>query len=174
MIEARHLSRLAADERAAGLATSLRDASDDRTRRLNLELAGSEVVEEEQRLRPLGQEVVHAHGHKVDADGGVPAGVDGNLELGTNAVVGSNQDRIAKACRFEVEEGPKPPQRGVRPHAPRHGSKGLDGFHQGFSGIDVDPGCPVGNGGRAVQATWHGGARWLPTFAQRLTEYCRA
>src|SRR5262249_9659209 len=125
------------------------------------------------RLCPLRQKVVHAHGHEVDADGGVPARVDGNLELGTHPVVGRDQDRIAEACRFEVEEGPEPAEGGVRARSPRRGGKGLRGLPQGVAGIDIDPCRMVGNGGMAVRATWHGGAHRLPTFAQRLTEYCR-
>ena len=63
----------------------------------HVELAAGEIVEEEQRLGALRQQVVDAHGDEIDADGGVPAGVDGDLELGADAVVGGDQDRVLEA-----------------------------------------------------------------------------
>ena len=67
-------------------------------------LAGGEIVEEEQRLGALADEVVDAHGDEVDADGVVLAGVDGELELGADAVGGGDQHRVGVARRLEVEE----------------------------------------------------------------------
>src|SRR5206468_7585360 len=93
-IHSGHLGRLAADEGAAGLPATVGDAGDDSARGLHLELAAGEVVEKEQRLRALGEKVVDAHGDQVDADRRVPAGVDGDLELGADAVIGGNQDRV--------------------------------------------------------------------------------
>ena len=103
-IHARHLGRLAADQRAAGLPAALGDAGDHAARALHVELAAGEVVEEEQRLGALRQQVVDAHGDEVDADGVVPAGVDGDLELGADAVVGGDQDGVHEARRLEVEQ----------------------------------------------------------------------
>ena len=60
-----------------------------------IELAGGEIVEEEQRLGALHDEVVDAHGDEIDADRVVDAGLDGDLELGADAVVGGDQDGIA-------------------------------------------------------------------------------
>src|SRR5262249_57226035 len=92
-----------ADERTTGLAAALRDTGNDGARRLDLELPGREVVEEEQRLCSLRQEVVHAHSHEVDADAGMPTGVDGDIELGADAVVASATGRVAEAGRQRVE-----------------------------------------------------------------------
>ena len=52
---------------------ALGDAGDDRSRDAGVELAGREIVEEEQRLGALDDEVVDAHRDEVDADAVVPA-----------------------------------------------------------------------------------------------------
>ena len=56
--------------------------------------AGGEIVEEEQRLGALDDEIVGAHRDQVDADPVVPAGVDRELELGADPVIGRDQQRI--------------------------------------------------------------------------------
>ena len=53
VVEARHLGRLAADERASGLPATVRDARDEARSLRGIELAGREIVEEEQRLGAL-------------------------------------------------------------------------------------------------------------------------
>jgi hypothetical protein len=91
---ARHLRCFAADERRAGLPAALGDAGDDGGGDRHLELAGGVIVEEKQRLGALHDEVVDAHGDEVDADGVVNAGLDGDAQLGADAIVGGNQDRV--------------------------------------------------------------------------------
>ena len=59
-----------------------------------VELAGGEIVEEEQRLGALDDQVVGAHRDQVDADAVVPAELDRQLELGADAVVGGDQQRV--------------------------------------------------------------------------------
>ena len=86
----------------------------DRPRGRHVELAAGEVVEEEQRLGALREQVVDAHGDEIDADGGVPAGLDGDLELGADAVVGGNQDRVREAGRLEIEQRAEAAEIGVR------------------------------------------------------------
>ena len=68
-------------------------------RRRRLDLAGGEVVEEEQRLGALDDDVVDAHRDEVDADRVEDAGFDRDLELGADAVGGADQDRVAEAGR---------------------------------------------------------------------------
>ncbi len=67
-VEPGHLGRLAADERCARLAAALGDPLDDPPGGLDVERGGGEIVEEDQRLRTLHDEIVHAHGDEVDAD----------------------------------------------------------------------------------------------------------
>ena len=77
---------------------------DDRGTLVGIELAGGEIVEEEQRLGALHDEVVDAHGDEVDADRVVVAGLDGDLQLGADAVIGGDQHRIGEAGGLEVEQ----------------------------------------------------------------------
>ena len=95
LIEPRHLGGLAADQGGAGDPAALGDAGDELDRVSRLELAGGEIVEEEQRLGALDDEIVDAHGDEVDADRVEDAGVDGDLQLGADAVGGGDQDRVA-------------------------------------------------------------------------------
>ena len=97
VIEARHLGRLAADQRAAGLRQPSAMPATIAAPCVRIELAGGEIVEEEQRLGALHDEVVDAHGDEVDADRVVDAGLDGDLELGADAVIGGDQDRVLEA-----------------------------------------------------------------------------
>ena len=73
--------------------------------------AGGEIVEEEERLGALDDEIVGAHRDEVDADAVVAAAVDGELQLGADAVIGGDQQRIAIAGRLEVEEAAEPAER---------------------------------------------------------------
>ena len=81
----------------------------------DVELAGGEVVEEEQRLGALHDDVVDAHGDEVDADGVVAAGLDGELELGADAVGAGDQHRVLVAARLEVEQGAEAADAGRAP-----------------------------------------------------------
>ena len=67
-MQARVLGRLAADERAAGLAAARRDAADEAGDGLRVEPADGDVVEEGERLGAAADDVVGAHRDEVDAD----------------------------------------------------------------------------------------------------------
>lgn len=45
--------------------------ADDFLCQLHIQAPGSEVIEEEQRLRSMGQNVIHTHGHQIQANGGM-------------------------------------------------------------------------------------------------------
>ena len=68
LVEAGHLRRLAAEQRAAVLAAGLGEAFDDLHGHIRIEPAGGEVVEEEERLGALDEDVVDAVIDEVDAD----------------------------------------------------------------------------------------------------------
>jgi hypothetical protein len=74
----------------------------------------------------------------------VPAGGDGELELGADAVGGGNQDRIAIAGGLGVEEGAEAAEAGRRAAAGGGARQRLDRLDQGVAGVDVDPGGSVG------------------------------
>ena len=114
LVEPGHFRGLAADQGTAGFATAFGNAGHDRRRRFGVELAAGEIVEEEQRLGALHHEIVDRHRHQIDADAGMQAGLDGDLDLGPDAVGGGHQDRILEACGLEVEQAAEPADLGVR------------------------------------------------------------
>src|SRR6185436_8627106 len=128
----------------------LRDAGDDLARDRYIQPTAGKVVEKEQRLGALRQQVVDAHCDEVDADGRVPAGIDGDLELGADAVIGGDQDRVLEASGLEVEQGAEAAE--VYPCARPPGGYGqrLDSLDQRIARIDVDTGIAVGDGGAVV------------------------
>ena len=113
-IHAGHLRRLAADQRAAGLAAAFGDRRDHRLGDVVVELPGRVIIEEEQRLGALDDEIVGAHRDEVDADAVMTAALDRELQLGADAVIGGDQQRIAIARRLEVEKAAESAELGVR------------------------------------------------------------
>src|SRR4029079_19254490 len=103
-IDPRHLGGLAADQRRAGLLAAFGDAADHRWGHAEIELAGGEIVEKEQRLGALHDDVVDVHGDEVDADAVVNAGFDGEVELGADAVGGGDQHGVLEAANLEIEQ----------------------------------------------------------------------
>ena len=84
-----------------------------------VELAGGEIIEEEERLGALDDEIVGAHRDQIDADAVVAVVIDRELELGADAVIGRDQQRIAIARRLEVEEAAEAAERRRRRRAAR-------------------------------------------------------
>ncbi len=102
-VHARHLGGLAAHQGRTGLAAAFGDAGHHAGGGVHVQLAGGVVVQEQQRLCALGQQVVDAHGHQVDADGVGQARLDGDLQLGADAIGGGDQQRIIVAGGLQVE-----------------------------------------------------------------------
>ena len=145
LIHAGHLGGLAADEGAAGLTATLRDSGDDALGGVDLELAGGVVVEEQQRLGALGEQVIDAHGDQIDSDPVMASGLDGDLQLGADAVGRSDDQRVLESGRLEVEQGSETPQRSLcAGPAGRFGQR-LDGVHQHLAGVDIHPRIGVGH-----------------------------
>src|SRR5215469_17450611 len=117
--------------------------SADSPRDAELELAGGEIIEEEQRLGALHNEIVDAHGDEIDADRVVPAGEDGELELGADAVGSGDQDGVAVARGFQIEERAETAQSGVAAGARGRLGERLDRLHQRIAGIDIDAGVAI-------------------------------
>ena len=112
-VHPRHLGGLAADQRATGDPAPLGDARDDAFGNLRIELPGGEVIEEEQRLGALNDQIVGAHRDEIDTDPLVPIMLDRELDLGADAVVGGDQQRVGIARRAWIEEAAEAAELGI-------------------------------------------------------------
>jgi hypothetical protein len=73
----------------------------------------------------------------------VASGGDGDLQLGADAVIGSDQQGVAVTGGLEIEKPAEPPETGIGAAAGRRAGERLDRFDQGVAGIDIDPGFLV-------------------------------
>ncbi|MDH6639266.1 UNVERIFIED_ORG: hypothetical protein M2438_004441 [Methylobacterium sp. SuP10 SLI 274] len=106
--------------------------------------SGGVIVEEEQRLGALDDDVVDAHRHEVDADRVVASGLDGDLHLGADAVIGGDQDRVLEARGLEVEQTAEAADLRIRPRPARGAHQRLDRLDERVARVDVDAGLRVG------------------------------
>ena len=70
----------------------------------------------------------------------VQAGLDGDLELGSDAVVRRDQDRIPEAGRLQVEQAAEPADLGVGAGARGGAHERLDQIDQTIARVDIDAG----------------------------------
>ena len=70
----------------------------------------------------------------------VQAGLDGDLQLGADAVGGGDEQRIVVAGGLQVEQGAEAAQRRVRARPARGLGQRLDRLDQGVARVDVDAG----------------------------------
>src|SRR5690606_7036396 len=104
VIHARHFGGFATDERAASEAAAMGNAFDNRGALGNVEFAGGEIIEEEERLCTLNDQIIDAHGDEVLADRIMLASIDGDLELGAHAIIGSDKNGVFEPSGLEIEE----------------------------------------------------------------------
>ena len=72
------------------------------------------------------------------------AGLDGDLELGADAVIGGDQHGIAEARRLQVEQAAEAADLGLGAGPPRRADQRLDLLDHAVAGIDVDAGFGIG------------------------------
>ncbi len=144
VVEARHLGGLPPNQRTTGLVATRRDPGDHLPRLPRIQLAGGEVVEEEQRFGALHHDVVDAHRHQIDADRVVDAGFDRDLELGADAVGGRDQHWIDEPRRLQIEQGAEATQSTHHTRPVRRPGQRLDRLDQGIGRRDIDAGSAVG------------------------------
>src|SRR5882724_2841409 len=140
-----HLGRFATDECAAGQFTTAGDAADHAHRGGDVELAGGEVVEEEQGLGALYQHIVHAHTDQIDADGIVAAEHLRQLQFGTDAVGAGDEHRVDVAAG-QLEQCAEAAQASHHFLAESTRYQRLDALDDFLTGIDVDAGGAIGEG----------------------------
>ena len=93
-VDARHLGRLAAEQRAAGGVAGLRHPADHLGDEVGVELARRHVVEEEQRPGGLHEHVADAVVDDVVAEPANPPERRGQLDLRADAVGGGDEDGV--------------------------------------------------------------------------------
>ena len=98
-IKAGHLGGLAADQRAAVVLAGFGESLDDFFGDFRVELAGCQVIHEEQRRRALNGNVVDAVVYQVGADGVMNVHFEGQFQFGTDAIHAGDQDGI-EVLRF--------------------------------------------------------------------------
>ena len=108
-----------------------------------VELPGRVIIEEEQRLGALDDEVVGAHRDEVDADAVVTPGFDRELELGADAIVGGDEQRVGIAGCLEVEEAAESAEFGIRTGPRGRAREGSDRLHQRIAGLDRHAGIGI-------------------------------
>ena len=91
------LSGLAPDQYTARLTAACGNTPHNHLGDIDVKLAADKVIQEEKRLGALSDDIIHAHGHKIDADGIVFLHHERHFELGPDAVRGRNQHRVAIA-----------------------------------------------------------------------------
>jgi hypothetical protein len=73
----------------------------------------------------------------------VASGLDRDLELGSDAVGGGDEDGVPIARRLQVEECAEPAEPGVAACARRRAGQRLDRLDQRVAGVDIDSGFLV-------------------------------
>jgi hypothetical protein len=148
-VKAGHLGGFAADEGAAIGAACFRESADDGfycVRVLLAQLAGGEVVEEEQGRGTLYGDVVDAVIDEVGADGVVDAEFEGDLELGTNAVCARDQHRLREFFEIEREEAAEAADLGEHVLVECFAREHFDALLGAVAGRDVDACRGIGGG----------------------------
>ena len=108
LVEAGHLGGFAADEGALVLGTGAGETFDDFSENVRLEFAGAEVIEEKEGFSAEHGDVVDAMVDEVGADGVVLIELEGDLELGADAVHAADEDGLVIFFQVEGEEAAKP------------------------------------------------------------------
>jgi len=138
LVEPGHLRGLATDQGTAGFPAAFGNAGHDRRRCFGVEFAAGKIVEKEQRFRALYHEVVDRHRHQVNADAAMQAGLDGDHDLGPDAIGRRHQDGVLETRRLEVEQATESADFGVRARPGGSADHRLDEVDQTVARIDID------------------------------------
>ncbi len=133
-VHAWHLRGLAAQQRASGCAARLGHAFDQLLEHRRLQLAGREIVEEEQRSGTRARDVVDAVVDDVDADAAMPSGGDCDLDLRADAVGAGRQPAAVGQL---IKTGERTDARGHL-RALGRGDQRLDPLQHALVRLDVD------------------------------------
>ena len=131
--------------------TALCDSLDDCFALVDVQLRGRKIVEEEQRSRTDGDDVVHAHRNEVDADGVVATELECELELGADSVGSRHEHRIFDVARDGAETR-EPPERAEDVLGASRLGKRLDSLNELVARFDVDARVAIGQPRHAREA----------------------
>ena len=158
-----HFRRFATEKRAVALLTPVGNAPNNRCRSLDVQRARGEVIQKEQGLGPLYQHIVDAHRDQIDTNRFVARQVDGELELGADAIGGRNEHGIAPGL-VQFEQSAKAAQSAHHTLAQGGAGRWLDTFDEVGTCIDIDAGIAVAE--RSVGVLCHG--RMVSTRLRRV------
>ena len=148
------LGGLAADQRAAGIATAGRHRTDQLRDPLGHDPADRDVIEERERLRAAADDVVGAHRDEVDADRVEAPERGGDRRLRADAVGRRHEQRLAVARRDPDRAAEATETADDLPPMGR-----LDGAPHQVDGAlprrDVDAGRPIGVAARRAPRSGH-------------------
>ena len=74
---------------------------------IDIQLSGGEIIEEEKWFCALHNQIIDAHGNKVDTDSIVNSALNGDFQFGANTIISGNQNRIVELAGGEVEQSAK-------------------------------------------------------------------
>ena len=147
VVHARHLRRLTAHQRTAGLDAAFDDAGDHALRDIDHQLAGGVIIEEEQRLCATHRDVVDAHCDEVDADPVMPPRIDREPQLGADAIGAGHQYGTFPAAGRDLHQRPKTADPGKHFRPLRTLDERFDPVDEFVAGVDVDPRVAIGDAG---------------------------
>jgi len=137
-VHAGHFSGFTPDQRTSGKFASLGNAGDNGGGGVAFQPAGGEIVEKEKGFGALDNQIVDAHGDKIDAYPIVTSGGDGYFELRADTIRCRNENRIFVSGGFRIEQRTETADAGHDTFAVRCCGEGFDRFNQLIAGIDVD------------------------------------
>ncbi len=143
-IHSGHFGGFAANQGATGLSAALGNPLNHCRRSFDIQLAGGEIIEEEQRLSTLHDQVIDTHGNEINADRIVLSSINGDLQFRPDTVIGSNQNRIPEPGRFKIEQTAKTADLAVSARSPGGFDCRLDAFNQRIARINIDTGIGIG------------------------------
>ena len=112
-IDARHFGRLATNKRGLAFDAPVGDACDHFARQRTVKSAGCKIIQKEQGGCALGDDVVDAHGHKVDPEPPVAFKAPRQFKLRSDTVCGRDKDRVGKSGGLDIEQATKTAKRAV-------------------------------------------------------------
>ncbi len=142
-VQVGHLGGLAAEQRAAGLATAVGDALDELGDAIGVEPADRDAVEEQHRLGAAGDDVVDAHRDEVDAELVQPPGLALQERLRADGVGAGGEHRDRRTSR--PRPGPaKPPSDAEHERRAGRLDRGAQAVDDGVRGVERDARLGVG------------------------------